>query len=293
MFKTNLVQTTTADDLLLSGLLNRPAIKQETAIVFIHGFLYDFYTHEFVRKISEAAVQKGFAFLAAQNRGSGIQTAVLTSDRKNSKTLGSYFELIEEATLDIDAWIKFLQNLGYTKFILVGHSLGTYKVIRYLIEGAYKTDITKVSLLGPFDKNVYVEKKSSGKWPQYVEEAKKKIDSGKALEFIPDTYDDFPMTMQTFYSWYRPGELNEMWDFYRHKEYTFPIWEQIKIPVQIVTGTSDESLEYPAYYSRDEAYGVMKSHINSLDLQLIEGSGHTFVGFEEKLASVFGAFLKT
>lgn len=291
MFKTNLVETKTSDDLILSGLLNRPAIKKDTAVLFIHGFIADFYTHKFVKTLAETAVGAGHAFLSAQTRGTGLHTEFLKGNRIDAKYIGSYFELLEEAFLDIDAWLNYLHELGYSKFILVGHSLGTLKVVRYLFEGSFKGDVTKVSLLGPFDKNAYVEKKSGGKWHDYVVEAKKKIDEGKGLEFIPDTYDDFPMTYQTFYSWYRPSDFNEMWDFYRKTGYSYPIWDKVKVPVQIVTGSIDESLEYPEFYTREEVYEIMCSKIKDLDLKVIEGSGHCFVGYEEQLVEAVRKFL--
>lgn len=291
MFKTNLVQTTTADDLVLTGLLNRPGVKNDICL-YIHGFISDFFSHTFVKKLAEASVSKGIAFLAGQTRGTGMHTEILKSNHLDSKYIGSYYELLEEAYLDIDAWISYLKGLGYSKFILIGHSLGTHKVVRYLFEGTYKADIIKLSLLGPFDKNAYVEKKSEGKWHEYVEAAKALVESGEGLKQIPDTYDDFPMTFQTFYSWYKPSELNEMWDFYRHKDYSFPIWDKVKVPVQIVTGSKDESLEYPEFFTREEAYEKMKEKITDLDLQIVEGSGHCFVGYEDEIARIIGDFLE-
>ena len=62
-------------------------------------------------------------------------------------------ELLEEAHLDISAWIKFLLDEGYQEIILQGHSLGTIKVIRYLFEGEYKNKISKLILLAPFEKH--------------------------------------------------------------------------------------------------------------------------------------------
>lgn len=292
MVNVNLVQTTTADDLYLSAL-QYGELKGEVqrAVVYVHGFTSDFYTWPFVSEMGKEIASKGGVFLAIQTRGTGLYTELIDSTRKISKYIGSYYEILEEAYLDIDAWILWLKEQGVTDIVLAGHSLGTLKVTRYLFEGTYKQDVKKLSLLGPFDKNAYVEKKSGVKWHEQVNHALKMIEEGKGLEIIPPTYDDFPMTYQTFYSWYRPGELNEMWDFYRMESYDFPLWKKVSLPVQVITSADDESLDYPEYYKREQAYDCIKKHIPGVDLVVPPTGGHCFLGQEKHVAAEFCRFV--
>src|SRR5689334_141118 len=145
---TTLVQTTTKDNLILSGLYSF-GDKNKEAIIFIHGFGTDFYTHKFPQEIGDALNSNQNAYVLAQNRGTGLFTEFVSGDRSKGIYLGSYYEKIDDAHLDISAWINYLKAEGYTKFILMGHSLGTIKSVRYLYEGDFANEISRLILLAP------------------------------------------------------------------------------------------------------------------------------------------------
>jgi pimeloyl-ACP methyl ester carboxylesterase len=291
----SLVHSNTPDGYYLSGLMYSPAEKLgDIAATYVHGAQTDFYSFPFVQRIGESLAGKGIPMIAVQTRGTGRYSEVLKTNLLESDYIGTDYELLEDAHFDIDAWIGFLQEKGYTKFILIGHSLGTHKIARYLFEGKHAQDILKLSFLGPFDKNAYMERRAPGKWGDYVNEAKLMVESGRGLEMIPATYDDSPVTYQNFYSWFRPSEFNEMWDFYRMKQgYDFPLWNKIKIPVQVITGKHDEDLLYPEFYTKEEAFAQMREMIPGVDLQVIPGTAHCFVSQEEMVAKEVARFVTT
>lgn len=288
--KVQLVQTITSDELVLSGLFSS-GDTSKSAVIFIHGFTSDFYTHPFYHEIADAIASKQQGFMLAQNRGTGIETEVTRSNGA-IEYIGSYFEKLEDAHLDISAWIEFLKSLGYRKIILMGHSLGTIKAVRYLFEGKYKEDIEKLILLAPFDKNSYVEKKTDGGWLEHGKIAQKFVDEGKGRERIPDTFDDFPMSYQTYFSWYKDDELGRMFDFYNPK-YDFPVLSKITIPVKVIVGDKDDVLYMPEFNgSADEVGNILQKKIKKSKVNIIKGANHTFSGKEQEVVNEVITFLE-
>ncbi len=288
--KNELVQTLTRDDLRLSGLYVSGETSK-TAVILIHGFLSDFYSHKFFHNIQENLNSQGIASVAVQTRGTGITTEIIKKDRNKSVWIGSLYEKLEDAHLDISAWIEFLRAKGYNKITLLGHSLGTIKSVRYLFEGEYKDIIEKIILLAPFDKNGYIERFSKGKWKEHFDAAVAKTKSGQGEEVIPDYYDDYTMSYNTYASWYSQTDLSCMWDFYRSGSYEFPTLKSIKIPTKIIVGDNDEFFYIPEFSTLESTKDTLKKNIENLDLNVIKGSGHTFVGFEDEVVNSVVDFL--
>jgi len=290
--KTQLVQTTTSDDLILSGLYNEGS-KDKEAIVYIHGFEGDFYSNSFLHSLADSLSEAKYGFVLCQTRGTGKRIELMNGERTKGYDFGGHYEKLSEAHLDISAWINFLKQQGYSKVILVGHSLGTIKVTRYLFEGEHKDLVTKLVLFAPFDKNGYIENKTQGEWHEHVKIAEQKINEGNALEMIPSTFDDYPMTYQTYYSWYEESEINLIWDFYR-PQYKSPFLESINIPVIVIIGENDEfffTKEVGGSFKQSQEY--LQNNIKNLLFYKAEGSGHTYVGHEDEVAKVAIDFIQS
>jgi pimeloyl-ACP methyl ester carboxylesterase len=283
------VSTVTSDKLRLKGLY-KDGDKSKPAVILIHGFTTDFYTCDFLQEIQVSLGAKNIASIAIQNRGTGIHTEFHKEDG-NNVFIGSFFEKLEEAHLDISAWIKFLLGKGYSNIILAGHSFGTFKSVRYLFEGEYKDKISKIVLLAPFDKNAFIERKAPGKIKGRIEIAKTKIAEGKGLEIIPEGYEDYAMSYQNFVSWYDESELGSMFDFYKYGKYDFPILNKINIPTQIVVGDKDEYFYIPELSTIEDAKNSLKENIKDLELHILNGSVHTYIGFEKEVAKLVTDFV--
>lgn len=288
--KTNIVQTTTKDKLILSGLF-KEGDTPKSAVILVHGFTSDFYSHKFFHSIQEKLESNGIASVAIQNRGTGMHTEFLLEGRKESEWIGSFYEKIEEAHLDISAWIEFLKNKGYSAITLLGHSLGTIKTVRYLFEGTYSDQINNIVLLAPFDKNGFIENYTEGKWKEYVKTAQKEIDNGEGRKIIPEHFEDFPMSYTNFVSWYQDSELNNMWDFYRGDNYNFPILNKIEIPTLILVGDKDEFFYIPQFSTLESVRKILLNNISNLDLHILKGANHTYVGFENIVSELVKKYL--
>lgn len=288
---TTLIETITEDDLILNGAF-RDGDKQKPVVILIHGFTSDFYSHKFFKDIQESLYNINVGSIAIQTRGTGLQTEFIKKGRKDSVLIGSLYEKINEAHLDISAWIERLKVLGFNKFILAGHSLGTIKSVRYLFEGKYKNEIDKIILLAPFDKNGYIEKHTDGKWHKYVQESVEQIQNGNGQNQAPLYYDDYAsVSYDTYVSWYEDTEINRLWDFYKGDNYDCKLLHQINIPVQIIVGDSDEFFYIPDYSTLESTISLLHNNIRGLDLTIIENCGHSFVGHEEQMVNNVIRFL--
>ncbi len=286
----DLIRVITEDQIYLSGLY-QPGEIDKPAIIFIHGFTSDFYSPVFPHTIGSKLKSNNYALLLAQNRGTGIETEFIKTNG-HEVFLGSFFERIEDAHLDINAHIEFLLNEGYTEIILMGHSLGTIKVTRYIFEGKHKDKIKKLTLLAPFDKNAFMAKRAASNWDQFLEIAHQKIDQGKGREIVPTPeYEDYPLSYTTFLSWYNKTELSCIWDFYR-SDYDGDVLKKIPIPVQVILGDKDEFVTYPEFNeSPRTVLNFLKKTIPQCETHLIPRCNHTYTDKEEEVAKLVTKFV--
>lgn len=282
-FNADIVQTVTNDKLLLTGLYSS-GDKSKPAILHIHGYQGDFYTNKFVHTLGSRLKESNIAFLSVQHRGTGCKTEFYLKEG-GGKYIGSDYELLEEAHLDITAWIKFLLKQGYSSVILQGHSLGTIKVIRYLFEGVFKEKVEKLILLCPFDKNaLFISSAGSlENLQKQIQLAKKEVEKGNGDVMAPEDFDDAPHSYANFLSWARQDDLGKMFDFF-DKDYGFPVLNKITIPLKVIVGTKDEFLHPTSPDSPEEVMGVFKKHVKDCETCLIEGANHGFTGYENKVA---------
>lgn len=287
MKKNKLLQTATSDGLYLHGYYV-PSEDKKVAVLHIHGFEGNFYENNFVYTLADELENKGIGFLTVNTRGNGRDTDFNTIDGKY-KRIGARYELLEEAHLDITAWLKYLVDEGYKEIILQGHSLGTVKAVRYLFEGEYKNKISKLILLAPFDKKGYmlVQKLDT---EELLAKAKSKVDNGKGDELVTSDFGDGITSYSTFISWYKQDDLGRMFEFCSPK-YDFPVLKRINIPTKIVVGSIDEYF-YPTNPKHpEEAMDILLKNIPHAEGKIIEGSVHSFKPNESVMATEVSSFI--
>lgn len=286
----DLPRVETKDKLLFRGLFIE-GDKNKPVILHVHGFKGDFYTNEFVKRIAERLHKENFGFIAVQNRGTGIESEIYTNTKEGWQLGGASYELLEEAYIDIDAWIKFLLDKGYKEIILEGHSLGTMKVVRYLFEGKYADKVKKLILLAPFDIMQLLQSVTKGKWREYIKIAEKKVKDGKGMEIIPSHFLDAKMSYQTYVSHHKQDDFEKMFAVH-DKSYTFALLNKIKIPVKIIVGTEDPYFNPANPKNPQEAFEVLLKNIKNSSGKLIFGSGHGYEGYENLVADGVLEFVK-
>ena len=290
MEKNKLLQITTSDGLYLHGFYV-PSEDKKVGVLHIHGFEGNFYENNFVHVLVKEMEEKGIGFLTVNTRGNGRDTSFNTVDGKGRR-IGAKYELLEEAHLDITAWLKYLIDEGYKEIVLQGHSLGTMKAVRYLFEGKYRDKINKLILLCPFDKKGFMIINVKKNIESLLNMAQEAINEGRGEEFVTPEFDDGDgaTSYRTFVSWYKQDELGRMFEFCSPK-YNFPILKQIKVPTKIVVGSNDEYF-YPTNPKHpEEAMGLLLKNIPNSKGKIIEGAVHSFKFHEDIMAKEVSSFV--
>lgn len=142
---TELATTFAADGLRLDGALHRstdvpprePATPVD-AVLLLHGTGSNFYGSRFLTFLAERFAAAGIACLIANTRGHDmISTALvrLPGGGFDSRKIGAAYERVAESPLDVQAWVALLQQRGYRRIAVIGHSLGAVKAIYSAVNG--------------------------------------------------------------------------------------------------------------------------------------------------------------
>lgn len=285
-----LVQTSTSDNLLLHGFFI-PSSNKKEATLHIHGFEGNFYENYFVHLLASGFQQKELAFLSVNTRGNSKETEFKTTAGEY-KIIGARYELLEEAHLDISAWIEFLLNQGYQTINLMGHSLGTYKVVRYLFEGKHKDKINKLVLLAPFDKKGILISTGRATVETLLNKAQQFVDQGKQNELINSKFDDIVLSYKTFISWYKQDDLSRVFEFCS-ADYDFPVLQKIQVPTKIIVGSKDEYFHLTNPDHPEEAMNLMLKKIPHARGVIIPEVNHSYSPHEDQMVKEVLGFINS
>lgn len=283
-----LLQVSTSDGLYLHGYYI-PSEDKKVGVLHIHGFESNFYQNNFVHFLANESEAKGIGFLTVNTRGNGKDTDFFTVDGKY-KRIGSRYEVLEEAHLDITAWLKFLINEGYKEIVLQGHSGGTMKVVRYLFEGELRDRVNKLILLSPIDPLGARLAKGRSDIEGFFKKAQAKVAEGKGDELITPEFDHDVLSYATFISWYKQDDLGRIFEFCSPK-YDFPILKQIKIPTKVIVGSKDEYFHPCNPEHPEEAMQILLKNISKSTGRIINGAVHSYKLYEDKMAKEVSQFV--
>jgi pimeloyl-ACP methyl ester carboxylesterase len=255
-----LVSVRTPDGVRLDGLLTKPLGKpRAAALLLVHGFGANFYEAYFPA-FARAAAARGYLSLALNMRDHGRGPKI--SDFADNQT-------------DIAAGLTYLRGLGHSRFILLGQSMGTNRVLYYEAASHDPSVVATVLVSGPgnlFEWNVWQfgRKKAQAS----VDEALARQAAGRSNETM--LVDLGPLGKAL----YTPRYLLSL----RGPEAPSNPYRNIRSvtgPILIVQGTADRLIE-PGVGARLKQAAISSK---AVDLVRIEGAGHAFAGHEAELAA--------
>jgi len=297
-----LVQFKTTDNILLPGLLFEPKIKTKKVAINLHGNGSSsvFYEYDLNNAFSTELNKKNISFFTFNNRGAlnvkklKIEANGETEDIK----LGTAYEVIKDCIKDIDGAIKYLENIGYREFYLLGHSTGANKICVY---NFYKPQnkITKYVMFGGGDDTGIFHDWVGGskKFKKYLKQAREQIDKGNGRKTIPKYIVDYMLSYQSFYDTCNPDGDYNTFPFNEYinklklsKKTLFREYKSIKKPTLVVYGEKDEY----CYGDVERIVDILKQKApskNLFDFEIIENADHGFNGYEKDLAKVIAKWL--
>lgn len=233
----------------------------------------------------------GYGFLVGENRGANGITTFPRSDGSTA-LIGNAFEIFEDCLHDVEAWIRCALDLGYSRVILQGHSLGCSKVAYGF--GQLKPRDSQVVkgliLLSPADMLGLVE--SPGCLPLHtrlLKEAQEKKGEGLLSELL---WDYAILSSRTYLNFFSPNASTAVFNYF-NPSYEYKALERILVPVLALTGTNDDGI-LPACEPHRAMEILRAALVNSprVETVVFDGADHDFKGFGATIVEKSLAFIE-
>ncbi len=270
--KGRLVKFLATDGLVLAGFFAE-ARKSIGCMVFVHGMTSSFYSGILPFALADSLKNEGYSTLIINTRGHDIESwgKKLRNGKEESIRIGTRYEKFEDSKYDIGGAIKFLEDEGYSKIILCGHSTGCQKILYYQLK-TRSTNVSAMVFLAPGDDYNAARKRYGKKMHGMIVKAlRAPLDKIVGL-------DDIGFSAERFLSIADPeraegrlfnfdGELKE--------------FGSIRLPVFVALGAKDEWATKPPGECRNIL--EMKAGSPNFRCVIIDGADHAFHFHEEIL----------
>lgn len=265
----------------LHGML-LPSPKSKTACLFVQGTGGTFYDDDWVFKVANIFTKNNMGFLTANYRGS----TSLSSYPPHGATLERFNWCVD----DIDGWLSFLKEKGFSKFVLAGHSFGTEKIVHYMSRRDRK-DIKTIILLGFADSFGTTKDYLGNRFGAAMREAESLKNRGKEEEFLTTDWLSnggmLPTSAGTFIDLFSKNSALSKALPLRSNRLTN--YSKIKVPILAVIGDQEE------YTSSDltHAIDLMKNENKNSTVKQIGNCDHDFSGKVSELCRIIDRHLLT
>lgn len=240
-----LCETGTRDGLVHQGIFRPGRVNSGYGILWVHGLTSAFY-HNFplIKAVTAVCDKNGYGYASFNNRGHDCLTGLdKISNGQIIKTAGGAgVERFEDCVYDIDAGIKFLNDRGYKKVIIIGHSTGALKAAYY---AGVKKDVRVAGIVAASPtSDRLIEVKNNRKLPQILNRMKHMIEIGKG-DYILNNIFVFPMTPKRYVSLFDEHSAEETVFDYGSARPDTKILKAIRVPLLVTLAENDEYADRP------------------------------------------------
>ena len=187
----DLIRLKAADGIDLDGAYFAPdadatAAGPIDAVLCIHGSGRNFYTLA-TAQMAEDLRQQGYGALTLNTRGHDT----VWVDRATGVAEGNAYEILDNNRQDMRAGIDYLEQLGYRRIAIIGHSMGAVKVAYY----AAMEDDARVAAVIPVSPvrlscSYYLESADAAEFQANLDTADRMEAEGRAMDLFSV---DFPI----------------------------------------------------------------------------------------------------
>ena len=272
-----LIQPQTRRGILLDGVLFDKG-GEKTVVIAITGIHGKFYSNPMYYNIGDTLSENGIAFIYAQTNDAFNQMEALNASTGRKEIIGSYNECFDDICDDINAYVNFAKEKGYTDIILAGHSLGANKVIHYLAS-APETPVKHFILVSPANMKYMLENVTDDE----RRIIKHFVDNGMGDRMLPFPFmGRAPMIAKTAWQWLWCNPLDNV---HSDGDGDFSQVERIRQSGALIIGTYDRFS-----YGEPKAFiEIINSHMQRKDeneVIFVEGTGHVYTKREQMLANI-------
>jgi pimeloyl-ACP methyl ester carboxylesterase len=278
----------TEDDLRLQGM-HYWANGADTCVLMIHGMAGNFIDNTFGHVLGEACIDAGVGYIYSHNRGWGIVNDINTKKKSAdggylTKRNGAVYERFSDCMYDIDAWVNKARSLGYTKIILIGHSLAGPKTI-YFLSKKQPREITGLILASAADMVGLTKRDEGDRYQATVSEAMQLVRQGKSDALLHHPLGGWVrLSAQTFLDESIDGAPADVLPLMRNPD-IFPELASINLPILALLGEQDSVIIDTA--EKDlERIKEKATKASSFSSVIISGADHVYEGKEQEFSTV-------
>ena len=272
----------TSDELRLP-MIHFESDKKDICVIFIHGMCQTILDNYFATVCGELLSKNNIGFIYEHNRGHSIENDIWMKNG-STKRCGCMYEIFEDCILDIDLAIEKAKELGYKRYILMGHSYGCNKLIYYYYKKhpeilglvlASAPDMMGLQLLRQSDYN------------ELIKEAKNNIDNGNPTKTLSNLVENYMyMSSQTYYNWFKKDSNLDNLPVMENSDNWYQ-FENIDVPILTFSG----SKETDNYLHLDLLKSKAKK-CSDFKYKIIEDANHFYFGKEDEISYFVLEWLK-
>lgn len=258
--------------------------EKDICVIFIHGMCQTIIDNYFTTVWGNILVENNIGFLYEHNRGHSIENDIVMKDG-SFKRCGCMYEIFEDSIYDIDLAINKAQELGYKRFILMGHSYGCNKLIYYYYKK--KPNVLGLILASAPDM-VGLQLYRQNDYKELIKEAKENIDSGKPTKILSNLIEDYMyMSSGTYYNWFHENSNLDNLPVMNNSDNWYQ-FEAIDLPILIFSGSN----ETDNYLHLDLLEEKAKS-CNDFEYKYIKDTDHFYNGKELEIGNIILNWIST
>jgi len=282
----DLVQLAASDGVRLHGALEqRPAdaapASSVDAWLCLHGTGSNFYAASTLAGITPKLLADGAAVLRANTRGHDIVCTGPSAVGRGFQ--GAAFERIDEAPLDLAAWIAWLTDRGYRRIGLLGHSLGAVKAI-FTLAGQTLEGVAALVAVSPprLSYGYFCQTPRSEVFKETFDQAQQLVNAGRGDDLMLVR---FPLTYYVsaagFVDRYGPEERYNV----------LGLLAGVRVPTLVTYGSTEVQGDY-AFRGMPEAVEALATEANRLQVAVLAGADHIYTACHDSLAARIGSWTR-
>ncbi len=282
----DLVRVTTADGVRLDGALQTPAKGAARplpidVVLLIHGTGSNFYSSSLLEAVARRLIELGTATLTVNTRGHDLLCT--TATQEGPRRLGAAHEVVSDCGHDLAAWVTLLQQRGYRRIGLLGHSLGAIKCI-YALAGEDPPNVACLIAVSPahLSYDHFCDSPRGDEFRSTLGEAQRLVDDGRGETLMEVTFPlPYVVSADGYLEKYGPGERYNV----------LRQLEKMPCPTLVVFG-SQEVQENIAFAKMPAAIETLAKANSRLKLATIAGGDHVYSGVRKELIARLETWLR-
>jgi pimeloyl-ACP methyl ester carboxylesterase len=285
-FPEQLVYVRSEDGVVNGGAIFAPpkASAKPIAVIWIHGWGVNFYYPTYAG-IGRALAERGFTCVSGNTRMHDLGNVAAWRGDKRIRG-GGYWGVASEEVRDVAAWIAFVEDQGFKKVVLVGHSAGWAAVRRYQAEKQDERVVGLVLASGA------VRADTRPTDPDQLAQATRLMAEGRGDDLVRDPKRSFPSFISAATFLDIANTPPEFKDFFGLQTPN-PAVARIHCPLLAFFGTRGDVGNQAELDLLESSLKHRSSRPSRVTTTMIQGADHMYTGEESQVAQVIAAWAGT